>query len=354
MSGRFSNTITVPSIIPPINNYLTHLADFGVPVFFFVSGFVLSLRYFNSLDMKGFYRRRLTVIVLPYLAFSALYIIYNFFTVADYTAGRALWSIVLFDATGIFWFIAVLLQLYLLFPLLTRWQRASEARGRGWVDAGSVHGGVRAVVRLLSRPHRRRARRHRSAGPRVRRHRGRADLHRLPALLRPGHLGAADPAGVGGVDSAVPARPAVGAGRAAHGPGAGLVSSQVYLWALLVLPFSVLMLGLLYRLSRWLAARQGAMSRSVRTRWGSTPYGIYLAHILVIAVIVNRMWAAGLSSEQGYILPSSVLIGTIVLSIAALFVLNLLPFGELLTGVRSKARLRKREKPAPGPREGRV
>lgn len=338
-TGAFYNTIDASNMIVPIVAYLTHLADFGVPVFFFVSGFVLTLRYFDVLDMKGFYRRRLNVIVLPYLAFSALYIAYNFITIPDYTASMAAWSIVLFNATGIFWFIAVLLQLYLLFPFLMRWQRSSERRGRPWeMLAASTVAYVIWYAFILE-----------------------PVAAAIDAVAQP----------VPGFGDIVATRVFIGflpffalgiwAQRSPYWEvltkklGSLIVVpivlavavlltilSSGFWWAMAVLPFTVLILGPLYRLSRWLLSRKGVMNSAFRTM-GEYSYGIYLAHILIIAVIVNRLWAVGIFADQwGFYL--ILLIGTIVLSIAVLFVLNLLPFGTLLTGVRSRTRvLRKSE-----------
>ncbi len=336
-AGAFYNTIDASNIIVPIVSYLTHLADFGVPVFFFVSGFVLTLRYFDASDMKGFYRRRLSVIILPYLAFSALYLIYNFITIPDYTTSTAAWSVVLFNTTGIFWFIAVLLQFYILFPLLTRWQRSSEQRGRGWEMLAVSTAAYVAWYAFLLEP---------------------------------------VAAAIDSVAQPVPGFGDIVAGRifigflpffalgiwAQRSPsweswvkrlGSPIVVPIVLLlavlltvlgsgfwWYMLVLPFSALMLGPLYRMSRWLLDRKGVLNGAFRTM-GTYSYGIYLIHILVIAVIVNRLWSVGIFADQ-WIFYVILLVGTMVLSIAALFVLNLLPFGPLLTGMRARTRARKR------------
>lgn len=336
-SFSYYNTIDPSDLIVPVASYITHLADFGVPVFFFVSAYVLTLRYFNEMDLKNFYRKRLSVIVLPYLAFSALYIVYNFMTISEYSASRAAWDVVLFNATGIFWFIAVLLQLYLLFPLLTRWQRSSERRGRGW-EMLAVSTFAYIVWYLF--------------------------------LLEP------TAAAIGSIAQPVPDFGEIVASRIFIGylpffalgmwaqrspswesmvtklgsmvllPVALLLAGVLTLlgsgpwWALVVLPFTVVMLGQLYRLSRWVMGRRSVADRVFRTM-GTYAYGIYLAHMLVIAVVVNRLWAVGIFADQAvfYIL---LLVGTVALSIAALFVLNLLPFGTMLTGVRTKGGLRKR------------
>jgi len=331
--GSFYNTIDGSSPIVPIAAYLTHLSDFGVPVFFFVSGFVLTLRYFDASDLKGFYRRRLATIAVPYLAFSVLYIGYNFITMPDYTISQAAWSIVLFDATGIFWFIAVLLQLYLLFPLLMRWQRSSERRGRGWEMLAVSTFAYVIWYAFLVEPL----------------------AAAIDSIAQP----------VPGFGEIVAARIFIGSlpffalgiwaqrspsreswtdrlGSFALVPVARVFAGVLTFlgsgtwWALAVLPFSILMIALLYRLSRWLIARGGLTTGAVSTM-GTYSYGIYLAHMLMIAVIVNRLWAVDIFADQAifYLL---LLPGTIVLCIALLFIMNLLPYGTMLTGVRTKSK----------------
>lgn len=330
----YSNTITVPSLIPVVSDFLSHLADFGVPVFFFVSGFVLSLRYFDVQGMRTFYHRRLSSILIPYIAFSSLYIVYNLYTIPGYTVERALWSLLLFDATGIFWFIAVLLQFYFLFPLLTRWQHSSERRGRSW-EMLAVSIALYIIWYLF-----------------------------LVTPLAQGLDTLAQPvAGFGGLVAArlfpgylaffvlgiwaqrTPATWDAWIARTGSLTVIPLILLLVValqflrlgpIWALLVLPFTILMLGPLYRASRWLMRRQGALARSTRAI-GTYSYGIYLAHMLAIAVVVNRLWALGIFADQA-IFYLILLPGTIMLSMAALFLLNLLPFGERLSGVRVKAR----------------
>lgn len=335
-SFSYYNTIDPGNLIVPVASYLTHLADFGVPVFFFVSAFVLTLRYFDVTNVKGFYRRRLSVIVLPYLAFSALYIIYNFMIVPDYTATRAVWDIVLFNTTGIFWFIAVLLQLYLIFPLLTRWQRSSERRGRGWeMLAISTAAYVvwylflleptAAVIDSIAQPVP-------DFGDIVA---SRIFIGYLPFFAL----------GIWAQRSSSWGSWVERLGSLALLPAALLLAGLLTFlgsgawWALVVLPFTVVMLGQLYRLSRWLMARRGAVDRAIRMM-GTYAYGIYLSHMIIIAVLVNRLWAVGIFADQAvfYII---LLVGTVVLSIAVLFVLNLLPFGTMLTGVRAGRRSRK-------------
>ena len=59
--------------------YLENLAQFAVPLFICISGFVLYLSYKPSEGVRSFYRKRYMRIIPPYLLFSAVYLIANIF-----------------------------------------------------------------------------------------------------------------------------------------------------------------------------------------------------------------------------------------------------------------------------------
>jgi peptidoglycan/LPS O-acetylase OafA/YrhL len=103
-------------------------------------------------------------------------------------------------------------------------------------------------------------------------------------------------------------------------------------WEMAVVPYSLVAAALLLRLSRWLAARPGALSSGLETI-GRYSFGIYITHILVIALVVNRLWAMGLWAGDAlfYLLLYPLTIG---LCILGLWTLNLLPFGPTLSGVK--------------------
>lgn len=109
-------------------------SHYAVPLFVLLSGITLSLRYGRDkrrLHVKSFYRRRLLKIVPPYIAFSLLYLL--LFTV-EYGAPPVSGMLVAL-ATGSayyhLWFVVLLLQLYLLFPLLQARLARAGRRGTG-------------------------------------------------------------------------------------------------------------------------------------------------------------------------------------------------------------------------------
>ncbi len=100
--------------------FFNGLSNFAVPSFIFLSGLALMLRYGSEpLSFTGFIKKRMNSILIPYLGWSFTYFI--IYTVAGFYA-LTLSNIlsVIFLGTGEFhlYFVVILFQLYLLFPLL--------------------------------------------------------------------------------------------------------------------------------------------------------------------------------------------------------------------------------------------
>lgn len=95
----------------------------AVPLFVWISGFVLSLQYSSSIIAGGYFRRRFSSIIHSYLFFSLLYLFFS-----AYEPQTASWSfpdfqtVLLSLLTGAsyshLWFILLHVQFYFLFPLL--------------------------------------------------------------------------------------------------------------------------------------------------------------------------------------------------------------------------------------------
>ena len=89
---------------------------FVVPCFFFISGLVLAIRYKDGLNVKSFYKRRFRYL-LPAYFFWATWIfivrdgIFNLQSFFNILTGFLVWDM---------WFLFVLFQFYLLFPLLLK------------------------------------------------------------------------------------------------------------------------------------------------------------------------------------------------------------------------------------------
>jgi surface polysaccharide O-acyltransferase-like enzyme len=96
--------------------YIEELSRFAVPMFVFISGFVLYNKYKADLPMKEFYLKRFLAIVLPYIFFS---IIYNMiFSYQNLSLTALIQSIINGNASGQFWYIKLIIKFYIFYPLI--------------------------------------------------------------------------------------------------------------------------------------------------------------------------------------------------------------------------------------------
>lgn len=98
---------------------LFHLTRFGTPTFVFLSGLILFYNYYEKLDYFSFVKKRFTDIVAPFVLWTVVYWIFakngNIFS-AD--ALKELGKQLILPTYGYhLWFITMILQFYLLFPL---------------------------------------------------------------------------------------------------------------------------------------------------------------------------------------------------------------------------------------------
>ncbi len=332
--GAFSAAINYPNVITPITEFIAHLSDFGIPLFFLVSGFILAVRYFDGGQRGGFYRRRMRSIIPPYLLFSTAYLIFDYVALGQTSLYRAAWSYLLFDATGILWFLAAILQMYLLFPFLAAWFGRLELRGQAWrmllyvailyvAWYAFLEQATADILNATCQPV--------------------PDFGGIVAgWLFPGYLlffvlgmyiartAASSRKAIDSLSRTAMIVPLLLGAVALQFLGSG------FWWEMAVVPYSLVASALLFRLSRWLAARPGSLSLGLETI-GRYSFGIYIAHILVMALVVNRLWALGLWAGDAlfYVLLYPLTIG---LCILGLWALNLLPFGPTLSGVKRSAK----------------
>ncbi len=94
--------------------YMEYLNLFAIPIFFFVSGLVLTLRYKDDLKVKSFYKRRFQYLIPAYLIWSIVTVTlvrgFNFQSFINIVTGYS----------EAIWFLFVLFQLYLLFPIILK------------------------------------------------------------------------------------------------------------------------------------------------------------------------------------------------------------------------------------------
>ncbi len=110
-------------------------AHFAVPVFVFISGWVLAARYRGGYPVPAYYRRRARTILPPYILFSALYlpiVVEGAMAFAGMPApGAMVGALLMGTAAYHLWFFVVIIQLYILYPLIAgvydRFDRAGAA-----------------------------------------------------------------------------------------------------------------------------------------------------------------------------------------------------------------------------------
>lgn len=112
------------------------LSMFAVPLFLMLSGLVLFYRYHDDFSLGqaiAFYKKRLKFIVIPYLIWSAIYYGYNKIAYGqplDFDPMQFLKLLLWGDASYHLYFMAIIIQLYIVFPLLIGLVRV--LRFRAW------------------------------------------------------------------------------------------------------------------------------------------------------------------------------------------------------------------------------
>lgn len=99
---------------------------FAVPLFIAISGFVLSIKYKNTIDLIDYLKKRIVKIIPPYLFFSTLYFLYGNWASECFIAYKGpgifefIYRLLTANACTHFWFFGLIIQLYLLFPLVLK------------------------------------------------------------------------------------------------------------------------------------------------------------------------------------------------------------------------------------------
>ena len=107
------NALTIANII------WDAVSSFAVPLFIFISGLVLSIRYYGRFDKRRFYRRRIERIIPAYLLFSTIFIILTAYETGNQPSMISL-AYNYLTAHGYFHlaYIALIMQLYILYPII--------------------------------------------------------------------------------------------------------------------------------------------------------------------------------------------------------------------------------------------
>jgi len=133
-SVGFAILLLVPALQRAILTFVVASTWLAVPQFIFISGFVLYNKYKRDFSVRQFYKKRLYAVLWPYVIFSVFYFIFERFflthnlSIEIYPIVRGLAVGTVTGNIGPLWFIALLLQFYLLYPLLVRIYNRSARR----------------------------------------------------------------------------------------------------------------------------------------------------------------------------------------------------------------------------------
>ncbi len=236
------NFTQIPAVNLPglLNVFIYITAHFAVPVFIFISGWVLALRYSGAYSIPAYYRRRARTILPPYLFFTGLYLLIpveGAIRVASLPdPGAVVGALLMGTAAYHLWFFVVIIQLYLLYPLIVRGYDVFDRIG--------------AAVRSLS-----------------------------PAwVIVAAALGALLVGGVWVVPMLL------------HGSFSGATLAVFCVYRIIEPLYYIPVIVLLFMAATWLEKTGGILADSFRS-FGEHSFGIYLIHPAVIAVLAAT-WAS--------------------------------------------------------------
>lgn len=107
------------SIAWPIFITLDQFFRFSVPLFVFISGLSLYSKYRHNFEFKDFYKKRISRVLPWYLAWSLIIYVYLHSRVPEGFVDYPTWKLILLGKVDYhLYFVSMIFQLYILFPLL--------------------------------------------------------------------------------------------------------------------------------------------------------------------------------------------------------------------------------------------
>lgn len=133
-TGYFTE-VTQFNTLALVNLWIDVFSQFAVPLFIMISGFVLAKNYREDFSLKKFYMKRVRSIIPQYFLFSALYTAFNNWLIMksnslDENAALILKNVWLSDASYHLWFFSIIIQFYILYPLLIKIYDLFQEKGR--------------------------------------------------------------------------------------------------------------------------------------------------------------------------------------------------------------------------------
>jgi peptidoglycan/LPS O-acetylase OafA/YrhL len=128
--GTHVLTYFVPAAAIVSTNAVMLLTHFSREGFFFISACMLTYAYMDlgRGDLRRFYGRRLVAVAVPYLCWTVIYFLYLLPTAHYASAAAALENFAIELATGYYqlYFLLIIMQYYLVFPLLVMFLRRTR------------------------------------------------------------------------------------------------------------------------------------------------------------------------------------------------------------------------------------
>jgi surface polysaccharide O-acyltransferase-like enzyme len=124
-SANFVNITEINSLLVA-NIVIDVFSHFAVPLFIFISGFVLSFKYKGLFSKRNFYLKRAKSIILPYIIFSTIYILFNIvlFAINGELKYPSIIATLFYFLTASsyyhLWFFALIIQFYIFYPYIIK------------------------------------------------------------------------------------------------------------------------------------------------------------------------------------------------------------------------------------------
>jgi surface polysaccharide O-acyltransferase-like enzyme len=104
-----------------VNIFIDVVSHFAVPVFFLISGIVLSYNYYETINYKSYYIKRFLSIIPQFLFFSSFYLVFSVVMGhKDPSFLKAIDLILSGESSYHLWFFILLIQFYMIYPLLIK------------------------------------------------------------------------------------------------------------------------------------------------------------------------------------------------------------------------------------------
>jgi surface polysaccharide O-acyltransferase-like enzyme len=132
VSSYYTKMVNVNFLLS-LNIFIDCFVTYAIPLFIFISGFVLAVNYYKGFSVWDFYKKRLLTTIFPYLIFSILYILFTSIKIEPFGFEFPSWKEVLIriiTANGYYhlWFFALIIQFYLFYPLIIKAYRFFKFR----------------------------------------------------------------------------------------------------------------------------------------------------------------------------------------------------------------------------------